>query len=339
MAYIELSKKNYFDNLALLSSKLGDKSRLAVVLKDNAYGHGLAQMAALAKTFGITKAIVRNHQEAKVIEGMFPFIMILTPDMATVSGDFSLVINSLLDLSLAPKGAKIHLKIDSGMHRSGISIEEIEQAFIMIEKEGLILEGVMTHFRSADELNGELFWQMKVWEDIKERVQKLIQKYGWQRPLFHAANSSALLRLQHYHDDFARCGIATYGYDEFHPSFGKFALKPVLTLWAEKIATRSLKKGMRVGYGGVGVCHHDSVVSTYDVGYGDGYFRYNGEGDLSTAEGYPIIGRVSMDNISIISKEDKVALFGDAKALAHYHDSIVYEVLVSLSRDIRRVVV
>jgi alanine racemase len=335
MAYITLSKENYFHNLQLLSNKLGGKEKLAVVLKDNAYGHGLLEMASLAKAYGVQKAIVRNFQEARRIEGMFPFIMILVPDMQEEAGDFSLVINSLEILSKTPLGTKIHLKVDSGMHRNGIMIGEMEEAFIMIEKQGLVLEGVMTHFRSADELNTELFWQMKVWKDIKEKSLALVKKYGLKEPLFHSANSATLLRLENYHDDFARCGIATYGYDDFSQT----PLKPLLTLWAEKIATRTLKKGQAVGYGGVGVSHHDMVVTTYDVGYADGFFRYRGDANLSTLEGHKILGRVSMDNISIESEASKVALFCDAKALAEYHNTIVYDVLVKLSSLLKRRVV
>jgi alanine racemase len=339
MGYITLSKANYFHNLQLLSDKLGSVERLAVVLKDNAYGHGLVQMATLAKEFGVTRAIVRNLAEAKQIEGMFPFIMILVPEGEEESGAFSLVINSLEALSLMPHGAKIHLKVDSGMHRSGIVVAELAEAFIMIEQRGLVLEGVMTHFRSADELSCELFWQMRVWEEIKERVLKLVKKHGFQRPLFHSANSAALLRLSTYHDDFARCGIASYGYEESHETLSYSRLKPVLQLWANKLSSRFLHKGECVGYGGVGELTSDAVVSTYDIGYGDGYFRYDGKGALCTPEGFQIVGRVSMDNISVISQKKQLLLLEDAKAVAHYHDTISYDVLVKLSAFLKRIVV
>ncbi len=339
MAYIELSRKNYFHNLQLLTTKLGSKEKLAVVLKDNAYGHGLVETALLASEFGISKAIVKNHKEAEEIKILFDFILILAPDMQEATSEFSLVINALMTLSKAPKGAKIHLKIDSGMHRNGIMIEELEKAFIMIEEKGLILEGVMTHFRSADELSTELFWQMQVWKEIQKKSLLLVEKHGFKRPLFHAANSATLLRLGTYHDDFARCGIATYGYEEFHTAFGTFNLKPVLKLWAEKIVTRVVKEGERIGYGGIGELSCGGEVSTYDIGYGDGLFRYRGEDDLKTGEGYKIIGRVSMDNISVEGACEKVSIFSDAKALAHYHDTISYDVLVKLSSSLKRRVI
>ena len=79
MSFIEISKQNYFHNLDILSSKLGDKSSLAVVLKDNAYGHGLKLMADLSAKYGITKVIVRSIDEAKEIEELFNYILILAP--------------------------------------------------------------------------------------------------------------------------------------------------------------------------------------------------------------------------------------------------------------------
>ncbi len=339
MAYITLSRENYFHNLGLLSQKLGTKERLAVVLKDNAYGHGLLEMAALAREFGITKAIVRDEEEAIMIEEYFPFILVLAPHFSQKNSKFSFVINSMESLAKAPKGAKIHLKVDSGMHRNGISQEALEEAFIMIADRELVLEGVMTHFRGADELSCELFWQMQIWKEIRQNVLMLTEKYGLKRPLFHTANSAALLRLESYHDDFARCGIATYGYEEFPDTFGQFTLKPVLKLWAEKLSTRVLKKGQRVGYGGVGACACDGEISTYDLGYGDGILRYKGEGDLRTEEGLKIIGRISMDSISVEGSSDAISLFADAKALAHYHDTIVYDVLVKLRATLKRIIV
>ncbi len=334
MGYITLNKEHYFYNLQQLCDKLGAKERLAVVLKDNAYGHGLLKMASLAAEFGIERAVVRTTKEAIEIAHLFPFVLVLSASLEEADCRFSYVINSLSCLKKLPKGLKIHLKVDSGMHRNGIAIDEMEEAFIMIAKSEVLLEGVMTHFRSADELSTELFWQMKVWEKIKAKSRSLVEKYHFNIPLFHAANSASVMRLEHYHDSFARCGIATYGYN----TFSHEQLKPVLSLWAEKISMHHLKKGARIGYGGVGVMERDGYISTYDIGYGDGYLRSDGKKPLRTAEGYDIVGRVSMDNISVKSQEDKVLLFHDASSLASYHDTIVYEILTRLSPTLKRVI-
>ena len=133
-----------------------------------------------------------------------------------------------------------------------------------------------------------------------------------------------------YEDDFARCGIAIYGYHEMEKSFGDFPLKTVLKLYAQKISSRELKKGARVGYGGVGKLQNKSIVSTYDIGYGDGFFRNI----------YPdILGRVSMDSFSMISDKDEVCIIKDAKEIAKQNNTISYDVLVKLNSKIKRVIV
>lgn len=331
MAYIKINTSHFAHNLQLLSEKLGSVDRLAVVLKDNAYGHGLDIMAKLASGFGVKRAVVRTVSEAKIIQAYFTHIIILSEiPKEKLEDKFSVAINDLEALNKAPHGSKIDLKIDSGMHRNGIMTSALERAFAMIKQKDLQLVSVMTHFRSADELSSELFWQMQNWKAIKKRVLSLILKYELPKPLFHSANSAATLRLNHYEDDFARCGIAIYGYHEMPECFGVYDLKPVLSLWAEKISSRQLKKGDRVGYGGMFAASKEMTVSTYDIGYGDGFFRFNGKGKLKTAEGKQILGRVSMDNISIEGAAQEVCLFNNAKLLSKQFDTISYDVLVKL---------
>jgi len=337
MAHIELIKSNFFHNLKLLCKRAGGVESLAVVLKDNAYGHGLLEMAKLSNEFGIKKAVVRDEKEAGLIVGEFDLVLLLIPSFEKFDDRFSYTINSMQHLLKAPKGAKIHLKIDSGMHRNGIDESDIEDAFSHIVKNGLVLEGVMTHFRSADDLNSELFWQMKNWKKIKAKVLEMVQKYHLQRPLFHSFASSALLRME-MEDDFARCGISIYGYSELDSSFGSFELKPVLKLKADQISSRFLRKGQRVGYGGVGKVESDSIVSSYDLGYGDGLFRYDGRGDLMISESR-VLGRISMDSFMLEGALKEVEVFGDAKYFANYFNTIVYDVLVKLSPRISKSII
>ena len=331
MSFIEISKKNYFYNLDILCEKLCDKNRLAVVLKDNAYGHGLVIMAGLSAEYGISKAIVRTSDEAKQIKSYFKSIIILTPsDSEENYSNFSFVINNLSQIEKLPKNAKVHLKIDTGMHRSGISNKELAKAYNLIEKNSLVLKAVMTHFRSADELSSELFWQQKNWQKVKEEALKLTQKYNYNIPLFHSANSATLLRSSNYEDDFARCGIATFGYHQMPSSYNMPKFKPVLSLWAEKITTLNLKKGQRVGYGGAFIAKKDMKISTYDIGYGDGFFRHCNEGMF--------LGKVSMDSCAIEGDAQKVCILNDASQIANRFDTISYDILVKLSPTIKRVI-
>jgi len=332
VSFIEISKKNYFHNLDILCDKLGSKERLAVVLKDNAYGHGLVIMAKLSSEYGITKVIVRTSDEAKQVESYFESIIILVPNSNEENNPkYHFVINNVSQIGNLPTDSKVHLKIDTGMHRSGIENNELEIAYKLIEKNSLIIKGVMTHFRSADELSSELFWQQKNWQEIKEKISILTQKYNFEIPLFHSANSAALLRVSTYEDDLARCGIATFGYHQMPSCYEMPKLKPVLSLWAEKITTRDLKAGQRVGYSGAFKAPKDMKISTYDIGYGDGFFRHCNQGIF--------LGKVSMDSCAIEGNAQKVCILDNASEIANRFDTISYDILVKLSPMIKRVIV
>ncbi len=339
MARIELSKHAFFHNLAYLSDKLTSKKKLAIVLKDNAYGHGLEPMAALASEFGLTRAVVRTFEEARSIASYFDHILILNPrNPFTPDPKFTLTVNTLDDLTKLPPKSRIELKVDTGMHRNGIRADALSQAFDLLMRYGHTLAGVMTHFRSADELGSDLFWQLQNWQNIKSRVQQLCTQHCLPTPLFHSANSATLLRLKSYEDDFARCGIAAYGYHEMDAVFGAFDLKPVMQLYAEKIATTTLRQGERIGYGGMFAATEEMTVSTYDIGYGDGFLRFDGKGEYRI-NGKKVLGRISMDSLSLEGSQEEVALIGDAKEIARSFGTISYDVLVKLNPQIPRIIV
>ncbi len=329
MAHIILNKQALFYNLDRIAKRAGGKEKVAVVLKDNAYGHGLREIASLAQEYGISKAVVRTIPEAQSISQNFSYILVLS-DTPKEAMEFSFAINELKALQSFPKGSKVELKIDTGMHRNGISVEEIDEALEIIKKRSLTLIGVFTHFRSADELSSELFWQQSNWQEAKKKILQKCKALGLEKPHFHAANSAALFRMG-CEDDFARVGIAMYGYVEMDEVFDVPRLKPVLSLWAKRVASRKIKKGDRIGYGGDFEAKADMEVSTYDCGYGDGIFR-----SLKSIKDGKILGRVSMDYISIASTKDEICIFNDAKRVARELGTISYEILVKLHPHIPR---
>lgn len=339
MARITLSRSAFFHNLTLLSEKLGGKEKLAIVLKDNAYGHGLLPMAGLAHTFGIKRAVVRTFAEAEAIKSLFDDILILNPRPPCLSDPrYTLTINALSQLHAIPSRTRVDLKIDTGMHRNGIHLEDLEEAIAQIISQRLTLSGIFTHFRGADVLSSELFWQMRQWQEVKERALRLCRHHQLPRPLFHSANSAATLRLNGYDDDYARCGIAAYGYHEMPSVFGDYDLKPVMQLYAEKITTLRLKKGERIGYGGLYRATENLTVSTYDIGYGDGFPRYDGEGKLYL-NGMQILGKVSMDSLCVKGEREEIPLIGDAKEIARSFGTISYDILVKLNPGIDRTII
>lgn len=336
MGYIKLSKDAFFHNLKEVEKKVKKKDKIAIVIKDNAYGHGLLEIANLSKEFGIKRAVVRNICEAKRVENIFDYILVLA-DIPNSLKNFHFAINSLEDIKKFPKGSFVELKVDTGMHRSGIAIDDLKRAFLMIKEAKLNLKGVFTHYRSADELSSELFWQKKNFEKIKHISLKLAKEYGF-KLLFHSFNSASLFRSNSFDEDFARVGIAVYGYLEMDDIFIKPNLKPVLSLWAKRVSKRVLKKGQRVGYGGVFEADKDMIVSTYDIGYADGFFRVDKK-EYILPDGYKIAGRVSMDNMSVICDKEQICILDNAKDASGFFNTISYEILVKLSPFLKRVIV
>lgn len=333
MAYITLNKKHFFNNLDIIANKTKTIDKIAVVLKDNAYGHGIVEMATMAKEYGITKAVVRCDVEAKMIEDFFDYILVLAEIPKTPSEKVRYTINDIKKIDNFPKDTKIELKFDSGMHRNGVSYEQLEEALELINKQGLKLEAMFTHHRSADELTSEWFWQNENFEKAKQKVKDL----GYKGLRFHSSNSASTMRHSNIDEDMVRVGIAIYGCFE-SDAVDTREFKPVLSLWAEKNSQRAVSKGERVGYGGTYTFSEDEVVSNYDFGYADGFHRLCSN-NYTAPGGEKLIGRISMDNSSFLSEKDELLVFDNASVVASSAKTISYEVLTSLKPYIRREII
>ena len=167
---------------------------------------------------------------------------------------------------------------------------------------------------------------------MKEKVKKA----GFKNLRFHSCNSAAILRSKHFDEDLVRVGIGAYGYNELPSSFDKIELKPIMALFAKKVSTRVLKAGERVGYGGDFITPEPMSVSTYDLGYGDGWTRGDSHKPYIINEGLPILGRVSMDFITLESTKEEICVMNDAKEAAKQFGTISYEVTTALSADIAK---
>ena len=343
MAFIKINKQNFFHNLSQFTLKTGSKESIGIVLKDNAYGHGLELMAQLSQEFGLTQAVVRTYAEAQTIKKYFKHILVLG-DRAIVDDICSFTLNSLDDINQAQKGSTVELKVDTGMHRNGIAFKELEIALKLIKEKGLILKGVMTHNRSADELSSELFWQQKNFEKVVGVTMSHDKTMSHDNSnsnniRFHSFNSATSLRLPCDNQEFIRLGIGAYGYSELPSIYETLDLKPVLSLHAKKISTRTLQKGQRVGYGGTYVAEKEMTVSTYDLGYGDGWMRSSSLTPFVTADNLPILGRVSMDYVSLKSEKNEVCIFDNAQSSAKQLNTISYELMTQLHSSIERILI
>ncbi len=330
MAYITLNKKHFFHNLDIIANQTKSKDKIALVLKDNAYGHGLVEIASMAQEYGITKAVVRCNVEAKMIEQYFDYILILAETTSEVSEKFYYAINDIASIQNFAKGTKVHLKIDTGMHRNGIVPQELEDAIALIQEAQLKLEALFTHHCCADDTNG-------LYELQQHTFQQIVQKYP--KLAHHSANSAALFRSGLAEGEvFARVGIAAYGCLQMYDGFEPLELQPVLSLYAHKISSRKIDTKESVGYNATFSATQPTYITTYDVGYGDGFLR-SCSSKYITPDGVAIAGRISMDNSSFCTQKDELLLFDNANYCATYAGTIGYEVLTSLKHYIQRKII
>jgi len=337
MPYITLNKNNFFNNLDIIAKKTKDRDKIALVLKDNAYGHGILEVAQMAQEYGIKKAVVQNCQEAKKIAEYFEYVLVLADYSSEKCPKIRYTINDINAISSFAKGTKVELKVDTGMHRNGIAVDELYTAFARIKEHELELEAIFTHHRSADELTSEWYWQNDVFAKVKKHALELVKEFGFNKLRFHSSNSAALFRTTAFEEDMLRVGIAAYGCMEL-PTMQGDLLKPVLSLYAKKISSRYLKSGNRVGYGGTYEVDRMCKVSNYDFGYGAGFLR-SSSNSFKTPNNRELVGRISMDNSSFLGDEDELLIFDDARVAARFAQTIAYEVLTSLKPEIKRGIV
>ncbi len=335
MGYIKLKQKAFFHNLDYFSKVCGSKSKIAIALKDNAYGHGIEQIASMANTYGIKHVFVRDLREA-AIASKFDFESILVLyDVPTQKQNNNIIIsiNSLSLLKKLPTNSICELKIDTGMNRNGLYLDEIQKACEIIKDKNLILKGIFTHFCCSDEENTITKEQEEIFQLAIIETKKYIE-YKFR---VHCANSTGVFKVDMNKYDMARIGIGIYGYlDTMQEKY----LQPVLSLYAEQLAIKNIQKGEHIGYGSKSfIASRDMIVSNYNVGYGDGLFRANSDKERKIANGLEILGRVSMDSFSVESNDEEVCVFDDVTHLAQIHNTIKYEILTNLKPSIKRVII
>ncbi len=331
MSELVLNRSAYIHNLTKICAKAGGKDRVILVLKDNAYGHGAALVGREAASYGIKFCAVKNEIEACELEPFFEHILILSHiPHGGESERFIYAVNDISLIAKFKKGARVHIAVDTLMHRNGVAIDEVRAACEAALTHGLQICGAFTHFRSAEELSGDYFVQRQNFAAAKAVVRAIC---GGSNLTFHSHNSAATERFGELAGECVRVGIAAYGYAQFDESL---ELKHVASLWAYKVSGRVLKKGQCAGYGAKFCASEDMKIAVYDLGYGDGLLRYTGEGELKTAGGQRLLGKMSMDSFCCEDVGDKICVFDDARVWADFFGTISYDVLTKLSPSINR---
>jgi alanine racemase len=273
-------------NAAVFADLLG-RAELWAVVKADGYGHGALDVARAALDGGAAALCVATVGEALALRTELPDVRLLVlgptrPEDVAVARDASLELT--VNDERLPEGVPLHLKLDTGMGRWGLSELSVP---------GPSVVGLMTHFATADGDPAFL-------EEQFARFQRATSSYAG---IFvrHAANSAAALAHPETRLDAARCGIALYGIDPFGEDAGRHGLRPALR-WESHVAqVRVLAAGESTGYGREFVATEPTRIGLVPVGYADG-FRRDLTGTEVLVEGAPaqVVGVVSMDSLAIV---------------------------------------
>jgi alanine racemase len=337
------------------------------VVKANGYGHGAAVSAAAAMRGGASRLAVAAAAEAEELRLHFPDVPILVMGALTVE-ELRVALAAHADVAVwresfrdacsrmaAELGrmARVHVKLDSGMGRLGERDPEklIEIARACVEDQRLDVGGVWTHFATADEEgDGFVSEQLSAFTPVADAVRELAPEVT-----VHAANSAATLRDDATHFDMVRCGIAVYGMDPFGHDPGAQGLEPALELHSYVADVKRFEAGASAGYGRTWHAPQDTWVGVLPIGYGDGVRRglSNNAEVLVGGRRYPLVGTVSMDNITIdlgpetdVESGAPAVLIGSqgserilAEEVATRLETINYEVTCGISQRVPREVI
>jgi alanine racemase len=310
-------------NVRRLREVLG-RSELWAVVKADGYGHGAVDVAGAALGEGAQALCVATMSEALSLRREFPGVRILVMG-PTADREIAKARDNDLDLVVAdgpiPKGVRVHVKLDTGMGRWGLSELPSLSADVV---------GVMTHFATADSDPEFARAQLERFDEATRELSSLIR---------HAANSAAALRMPESHFDAARCGIAVYGLSPFNELPAADGLEPVLR-WDSYLAqVRRLAAGESTGYGRRFQAESEIWVGIVPVGYADG-FRRDMTGTHVQVGGEPrrVVGTISMDALAVeLDRElpvgTSVTLLGEgvlAEDHARVADTINYEIVCGI---------
>ncbi len=357
------------ENLLHIREHMGPDVKILAVIKMDAYGHGSVPVARCIDEFDFVYGYaVATVEEAEVLkrEGISKPILILGYTFPCsyeqlIRGDIRMTVfreDTLEQLALAAqkcgKTARIHVKVDTGMGRIGISPDKEGLSWIRKANEtpGIEIEGIFTHFAQADEADKSYTAQQI--ETFLNFVKQSEQELGYRIPLKHCSNSAAIIDVPSANMDLVRPGIIMYGMTPSDAVGGDIvSLKPALSLHSEVVYVKDLHKGQSVSYGGTFTAEKEMRVATIPVGYGDGYPRLlSGKGYvLIRGQKAPILGRVCMDQFMVdvtaipgAGEGDHVTLIGEdgdcritAKLLGELSGRFHYELLCNLGVRIPRV--
>ena len=351
---------------AIVTHLAGDPKRqppqLIAVVKANAYGHGAGPVALALEQAGATMLACADIEEGVALRRAGVRVPIFVFGALSVSDLDGVLDHALTPTVASPFAARAvesaavrrgviigyHLKIDTGMHRLGFRHDNLARTLPpVLASPHLRLDGVFTHFASADVPDSSLFDQQRTRFDA---AIEMLRALGGHPPLRHAANSAALLRDSRVWYDAVRPGLLLYGIVP-PPLASTIALTPAMSLTSRIVAVKGLRPGEGVGYGSRFSADEPRAIAVVPAGYADGLDTRMANRASVLVRGHraPVVGAISMDMMTIdvtgldIAPGDDVVIIGrqleeeiTAREVAAQIGSIPWEVLCRLGSRIRR---
>jgi len=364
-AFIEINLKALSDNYQLIRDDIPEDTMVASVVQADAYGHGAVKAAKCLISCGTDYLAVACPEEALELRkaGIETKIIVLGE---VLPEQYDLIIEQKLIQTAASiktleglnrKAATrniiqpVHIKIDTGMGRIGFFPQEINEVFNRIKSlDNIKVEGVFTHFASADEKDKS--YARKQWDIFQSTLEK-IEKMGFKIAVKHAANSAAVIDLPGKALNMVRPGIMLYGMYPSDEVKKRFELKPVLSFKSKIVQIRELKAGSKISYGSTYITKNKERLAVLPIGYKDGYLRILSNkadvlinGKRAAVRGRICMGQVvvSLENIAEAEIGDEVVLIGKqgneeikAAELANIAKTINYEITCALSSRLRKI--
>jgi alanine racemase len=365
--WVEVSLNHIQTNISQFNEFVHQHSKMMAVVKADAYGHGAVEVARTALSAGADYLGVALLDEAVQLRsaGIPSPILILgyTPPRSVKEAilqnitltvfDHEVLDEIILQSTLLRKTAAIHLKIDTGMTRIGVTSEKDAStlAHKALSAEFVYLEGIFTHFATADHKDSaytyEQFRKFKAVLDFLETMEIKI-------PIKHCCNSAATMKFPEMHLDMVRLGIAMYGlYPDHSLKSHPIQLKQAMHFKTKIAAIKEVPAAQPVSYGCTWRTVRKSTIATLPVGYADGLSRLlSNQGNvLVSGKNARITGRICMDQTMIdvtgidrCSVGDEVTIFGDSLSsfqsvdeLAMVMGTINYEVVCLIGKRVPRI--
>ena len=365
--HVQVHLANIRANIEGIRQKVGADRKILIAVKANAYGHGAVEVSRMAEQIGVDYLGIATVPEGIQLRqaGIHLPILKFGPTFqeeieSALINDITLPIcdiesaiqTQIISESLGKK-SPVHLKIDTGMGRVGVSVENATDLAVFIEDKckALYLEGVFTHLPVSDSSDQTFTREQvrrfqKCVDDIQQRINRKVS-------LSHCANSGAVLGHPDAWMDMVRPGIMIYGYYPDKSTPKTIELKPGMSFLTRVSFLKKVEKGTSIGYGRTWFAQEDTWIATIPVGYADGFNRlFSNKGRvLINGRSYPVVGRVCMDQSMVnlgpqtdVKIGDTVTLMGKNGAeeiscdeWAEKLNTITYEITCQINSRVERV--